>query len=567
MPITTSDRPDRWLENAADLAMSALLARLDAERGTRPLFWVEFSDPPRATHSYWDYNDIAGRFVDGLILARAMTGREDGREAEVALRTFLWGQQDGVDGLFYNPEAEGAQDAELDKYRPEARFEAPARHVDLFCQRAPLLAMASLLASGDESVRPRLERLVRGLGKIAERAGDELSFPTYRWAPAIKPEWRAASGPPASWLGYRYALLTGLARCVELTGDPAAAELALGLARFYLRHGNVAPDGSFRGNTHSGGILPTLVGIARLGVWAEERQMVEWADRAYRYVRDRIADFGFLPDGFGLEGFFASTCETCALADLLHLAIVLTQAGAGDYWDDVERFARNQLLQNQYADADALRAAFPRISEPVLAMLHGAFECAALPNSLLTWNGSEGCCIGGGLRALYLVWHAGVAETERETRVNLGFSRATLHAEVVGHEPWAGRIEVRARDPRDVLIRAPEGVAPGEAMALVDGRPAQVAWRGRCAAFEGLRSGQVAALVYPLKETARSYRIAGQSYEGRWRGSTMMAIDPPGAPYPTYRRRALLVGGDPAPDLLKSRGAPGPMAGPGHDLW
>ncbi|MDI7275158.1 MAG: hypothetical protein QME94_04185 [Anaerolineae bacterium] len=542
-------RPDHWLQNAADLAMSALLARLDLERGGRPLFWVDFRGVPQASHSYWDYNDIAGRYVDGLVLARALTGRGDNLAAEALLREFLWAQQDPRNGLFYNPEAEGLADAEMDKYRPDALLEAPARHVDLFCQRAPLLAMATLLAAGDESVGPGLERMARGLAAIAERQDDGLRFVSYRWAPVIKPEWYEAKGPPASFLGYRYALLTGLARCAELSADPAVADLALGLARYYLRHGDVPPDGRFRGNTHSGGILPTLVGLARLGVWAGEPEMVERASLAYRWVRENTPDFGFLADGFLLDGFFSTTCETCALADLLHLAIALTEAGVADYWDDVERYARNQLLENQYRDAEALRRALPGLSDGVLSMLLGGFECAAGPTSLLTWNGAEGCCIGGGLRALYLVWRATLAETAEETRVNLGFSRSSPYVEVVGHEPWAGRIQVRVRGPRRVLIRAPEGVAAGQVSARVDGAPVAASWRGRYCAFEGLQAGQVAEIAYPLAESTRSYRIAGQDYQGRWLGSTMVEIQPGGGRYPTYQRAGLLARGDPAPDL------------------
>ena len=169
-----------------------------------------------------------------------------------------------------------------------------------------------------------------------------------------------------------------------------------------------------------------------------------------------IPEFGFLPDGLGLQGFFSKSCETCALADLQRIAIVLTEAGVGDFWDDVERVARNQLLENQYRDADGLRRALPGISERVLAMLWGAFEAAAAPNSLLTWDGSEGCCIGGGMRGLYLTWRAAVSESNGLTRVNMGFSRSTPYAEIVGHEPWSGQIEVRVRAsapmPRQVLI-------------------------------------------------------------------------------------------------------------------
>src|SRR5262245_58130845 len=102
MQSANSRHPDHWLQNAASLAMSALLARLDHAREARPFFWIDLrQQPPQASHSYWDRCDIAGRFVDGLVLARQMTGRRDEAESELLLRDFLWAQQDPQDGLFY----------------------------------------------------------------------------------------------------------------------------------------------------------------------------------------------------------------------------------------------------------------------------------------------------------------------------------------------------------------------------------------------------------------------------------------------------------------------------------
>lgn len=534
-----------WLQDAARLARHALLARIDLEMGGRPFFWVDFrKDPPQASHSYWDHVDIAGRYVDALVLARALTGSHDGLEAEAMLREFLWNHQNSKNGLFYTPEETPQPSNEVSKYAMDGTGGMIQSHVDMFCQRAPLLAMPTLLASGDESVRLRLQNLVTGLTAISEREGDEIRFPTYRWAPILKPEWYASKSGPERWLGYRYALLTGLARYVELSDYPAATELAMGLARYYMHHGDVGADGRFHGNTHSGGILPTAVGIAHLGAWTGDEAMLEWAHRVYTYVREQTPDFGFLVDGLGLDGVFSSSCETCGIADLLHLAIVLTEAGAGDYWDDIERFARNQLLENQYRDADALRRAFPGISDRVVNMLWGAFEAAARPNELLTWDGSEGCCIGGGLRALYLTWRAAVTETGRETRVNLGFSRSTPFADVAGHEPWEGRIDVRVRSPRRVLIRVPDHAALSEVVAFVNDSRVEVPYDGRYAVFQDLESGQMAAITYPLRESSRSYRIGGIDYRGQWRGSTMLEIQPPGDRYPIYRRRETVDGAD-----------------------
>ncbi|MCX6049773.1 MAG: hypothetical protein NT075_32130 [Chloroflexi bacterium] len=543
MTSNHAQQPTHWLQNAASLAMSALLARIDQNLQARPYFWIDIrQSPPQATHSYWDGVDIAGRFVDGLLLARQMTGRADGAEAEAQLRAYLWAQQDPQDGLFYNWEDEALSSGEMSKYIPDAGVLTRLRHVDLFCQRGPLIALCTLLAAGDTTALPRWQQLVQGLWGLTERtAPDELRFPTYRWAPVLKPEWTMGASVPEKWLGYRYALLTGLARGVELTDDPATRELALGLARWYMRHGDVPADGHYAANTHSGGVLPVAVGIARLGVYTNDAEMIAWAERVYEWTRANTPDFGFLRDGLGLDGFFAGTCETCGLADLVHLALVLTQAGVADYWDDIERIGRNQLLENQHREEATLRQLYPGIDEAVLAMMHGGFECAAFPNRLLAYSGIEACCIGGGLRALYHVWRGAISETSDTTQVHLGFSRATPHVEVIGHEPWRGRIDVQMRTPRRLAIRAPGHATLEQVTLLRDGQPVKPTWMGRYANFDSLEAGQVVTLIYPLQERQANYEIAGQPYTGWWRGATMLEIQPPGEGYPIYQRRHLVT--------------------------
>ncbi len=267
--------------------------------------------------------------------------------------------------------------------------------------------------------------------------------------------------------------------------------------------------------------------------------MVAWANRVYLWVCENTPEFGFLRDGLGLEGFFASTCETCGLADLVHLALLLAEAGVGDYWDDIERIARNQLLENQYRDAATIRHLYPGIDDRVLDMMCGGFECAAYPNRLLTWVGVEGCCIGGGLRALYLAWRGSIRDDADETYIHTAFSRITPFIQVIGHEPWQGRMDVRAYAPRRVHLRVPGYAALDQVQTLIDDQAVTVTWNGRYVTFE-LAAGQIATRLYSLPESSRTYTIADQTYQGRWRGNTMLEIQPAGEGYPIYQRQALL---------------------------
>src|SRR5262245_50318345 len=96
-------RADEWLQAAASSALTCLVARLDRQLGARPYFWIDIREnPPQAHHSYWDSTDIAGRFVDGFILGRIVTNRNDHRHEEEQLRAHFFEQQGIPDGLFWN---------------------------------------------------------------------------------------------------------------------------------------------------------------------------------------------------------------------------------------------------------------------------------------------------------------------------------------------------------------------------------------------------------------------------------------------------------------------------------
>ena len=60
---------------------------------------------------------------------------------------------------------------------------------------------------------------------------------------------------------------------------------------------------------------------------------------AYDWARQNgIPRLGIFPQEHGWT-------EGCNIADMVGLAVALTDAGMGDYWDDVEQYARNGLVE------------------------------------------------------------------------------------------------------------------------------------------------------------------------------------------------------------------------------
>src|SRR4051812_23051714 len=125
------------LETAANLARGSILARLDPALAYQPFFRLELGgETPRALHASWDYCDMAGRFVDALILTAPMVGADGPGEAEQGLREFLLARANPRDGLCYDAEA------------PWSTYAA-----DMFCQGRAMIGLVTLfLATGSAAV-------------------------------------------------------------------------------------------------------------------------------------------------------------------------------------------------------------------------------------------------------------------------------------------------------------------------------------------------------------------------------------------------------------------------------
>jgi DUF1680 family protein len=159
--------------------------------------------------------------------------------------------------------------------------------------------------------------------------------------------------------------------------------------------------------------------------------------------------YGWVADSVGSE-----TCETCTISSALRLALELIKEGSTEYWDDVERFVRNQLVANQFRDVERLG-----IDDPATAKgLRGAFESYAAPNTLIASrdSGIEGCCINGGIRGFFLAYQSAIQESKDAIHINLLMSHATSGVRVVSYQPQDGRLDLYPESSKPLLIRLPE---------------------------------------------------------------------------------------------------------------
>jgi DUF1680 family protein len=152
------------------------------------------------------------------------------------------------------------------------------------------------------------------------------------------------------------------------------------------------------------------------------------------------------------------------------------------------------------------------------------------------------CCTGNGTRALYYAWESILTYGGGTLRVNLLLNRASAWADVDSHLPYAGRVDVRAKQDLDLEIRLPEGVAADQVRLQVDATCRAFSCAGRYARVGRVRAGQVATLRFPVSESTTTAIVEKHPFAVTRRGSEVVHIDPPGRNRPLYQRGHLRTG-------------------------
>jgi hypothetical protein len=491
-------------------AIDCVMHRMDPAQNYRPWFSivVENGRPVRLQHAPWDLGDTSGRFLEALITARHMMPPTPGANlAEQRIRRYLLSLI-GDDGLVRDP----------DQHQPD----------HMFAQGSALYALVTDYEDMPApSKRVRIERMIEGLNRSAEHHGDYLVFPHV-----------ATKIAPCSHMA-AYQVLP-VVRYYELTKYRPALDYAEELSRWAFYHdptlrldGSIGKPG-WEGHLHAW--MDTCTGVlrcARAGTSLDQTEIAERCRKIYEWVRaNYTSPFGWVADSVG-----AKTCETDTIASFIRLALELIREGHLDYWNDIERFLRNQLVENQFHDVTRLH-----LSSSLSGGLRGCFESWAHPNDLIgVDNGDiEGCCIGGGIRGLFFAYQNAITDTGTALSVNLLLSAGAPRLEVASYLPFEGRLELFPQTTRPILVRRPDWLQPkgirldGPASLHASEEPGKPYLR-----LEGVKAGSRITLTFDQPEHYRTHIVVGKEYRCLWRGDTVISMEPRGIRYPIFQREAM----------------------------
>ncbi len=546
------------LQERAALAVNGLTGPTDPEADHELYFLVDLNrNPPVMRHLCWDHEN-QWKFMESLQLARLVSGSDlnahvERRWMEVILR------MQGPDGLLYMP-TRGRPWARvrLDKYDDLDRT-AAADHLTLPADCGCALGTLSLYALRDTTRvwRSTVERLVDALAARSVEREDIAYCPQAIYLPGEQTD--PDTEMPGPFLGsFGGWVVVGLAQAYRALSYAPALELAGKLCRHLKDHNNhFAPDGTFlpdrpleRPTAHFYHHAIGLQGMLEYGMLRGDREMIDFAHRGFQYgMANGEMLTGYFPECIGSSKLEHS--EICEVATMIALGLKLTETGAGDYLDDVDRWVRNMIAEMQLTPAKADRLGRYSAGQPlsevdpmnqttdrVIERNIGAFGGWPTANDWYegVGNGIMHCCTGTGSRALYYVWENILTHDAGRLRLNLLLNRASPWADVDSHIPYVGRVDVKIKAPTELSIRIPEWVKHDEVRLQVNGSDRPAGREGRYAAVGKVESGDVATMTFPIAERTNAVWIEKEGYALVRKGNEVVAIDPPGRLCPLYQR-------------------------------
>lgn len=593
LPPCRGDRYDDTIPDTLDiasrceLAINALTGITDPEADYEVYWQAElFRNPPVMMHDHNDWVQSVEGFMEALPLLRNATG--SGLNTQVDL---TWMQVNlktlGPDGLTYEI-LNGWPWSRLNPWSFEFIWKPDGTNTKTGDTSVALATTAAKCGRiiGTMTVyhvrdknplwTETCERMIRRLGELTVDRGSFAYIPHGAFAPFARfgPQAKMPTGYDAVDYG-NIRMIQGLSQYYRVTGYEPAIRLAAKLATFGMDHAQYydergrflcsaverdalmnsprlkihypeAKDLELGGHFHNHTI--GLLSILEYAVVGRDKKAQEFVRSGYEWAKGQGSSLvGFFPELAIDNKYFA--CESCEVADMIAMGVKLSSAGVGDYWDDIDRWVRNQFAEQQLTNGDWIYelaktqekkpVAFNETADRLVARNLGTFAGWAGGNEWVTQIGIQQCCLGNSARALYYVLESIMQQESETLRVNLLMNRATRWADVYSHIPYEGRVELKIKKPfKRVLVRAPEWIKRGstEIVCKTNGTAEPVAWQGRYIEAGYSVPGDRIVITFPIAERTVRETIGNVPYTLTIKGSTVTTIDPPGKIGPLYQR-------------------------------
>ncbi|MCH2126504.1 MAG: glycoside hydrolase family 127 protein [Pirellulaceae bacterium] len=352
--------------------------------------------------------------------------------------------------------------------------------------------------------------------------------------------------------------LRALSQWYAKTGDQESRQLAAKLARFMAKPGQwgtgegpsmADPYEHARWQGHFHWFATGVVGLTDYATTTNDFALLRYLKSYYEYSRQfGIVRIGFFPAVVStlaqrqnaskrIYGGPGQNDEGCALADMIDIALMLSEAGAGDYWDDIDSMVRNHLVEHQMLDRERLAhiiAHSPKLeinpqihnTENVIERNIGAFASCAEPTKMYAWWTM--CCNANMMLAMHKAWDSIVRFDDGLAQVNLLLNRASPWVDIDSYLPYEGKVVLKNKEAERLSVRMPLWVDRSAVLCQVNGQEIPLRWLGRQLQIADLQPRDAVTITFPMVETTERHTepTYATTYTCRFKGNTLMDIAP-----------------------------------------
>ncbi len=488
-----------------------------------PSMWPGSRDP------FIAFGDTESRMDVAFLYMRDMTGNQEGREVEEAIRRRVMGYIRD-DGLCWLPPY--SINCDLSDHKPCAS--------NWTTDKAIMTLVELYNRKHDPSDLAKAKRLIGGLQHLASWDAGRAYYPGGLGG------WRDGKWMFTGCADSYPCILEPLARYLEAADDSEVREFAEAFAdgiiagvQKNLGDNRIRENGSFGGyNCHLH--MRAVLGVAHLGLITKNARYLDWSQKVYDWLITQGTDWGWFPEGPEFREKDSKNSETCVTGDMADVAACLAKAGRSRYWDDLERFVRNYCHESQFFVTPEYEALYrkvhknaPQVEEGLRKArdFQGGFVARLTPNDLTigsTTMSMMGCCPPEAMRALHIAWRNVVSESKEGVFVNLCFNHDAPQAQVVSFMPLTGQMTVVAKKEAAFFLRPPSWAARGQVTAYRGSMKVKPIWKGDYVKFDDAKPGEELAITYPVVRFLQTVSVAGGKFTYQWVGNTVLAVDPRG---------------------------------------
>jgi len=512
-------------------------------------------DKPHFVHHRLDFTEVLPYSIYGTIVARHLSGSGNGTDVERRQRELMLSLFDPADGFVYT------------KLSPWNEKTAP---VSIWEQARMLYALLYLYQdTRDPSLLTRMDRMVDSLFSISQKDGKQRRYSDAIVHDSIMGIWGIG------------ALIDPLVKYAEMVGSFKALDLAGGIVHLFLDPSKNLLDGNRSFGPMFRAVTAVINGVSRYASSTGGEELILKAKAVHDYAVSRCTSFGSTP------------CHepACSNMELNMSAISLARAGFDQYYDQIDRFTRNQTCEAQFLDPREWvkekthrgRILTPEFVyedyPPALEVLpwddyHNIVErsvggfmwCSPVKHKFMPASVML-CCCAHAMRTFQIIWENALRRQLNQVDVLFHYNVQNAVGQLISCEPFEGRVSVVLADNADRLrIRLPE-YARGERVSLfLDNKPVEFTSEGRFVCLDRVARGVVVTLQYPLQPRVtveKDYRETPKTDEApdasgpftvTWKGNTVMSISPqPQIENRIYKREHLDT------DIVPWRPARGPQ--------